>query len=182
MNNNNIRNITNLENLKELRSLSFRNNNISEIKQSIKGLTKLEHLDLSGNTKITKIPDFMNEMESLIVLKLANCSIKEFSEEVARFFWMEQNYRYFSDYSQNDVRYYENTHREMASSNNQLYKKFVNWILKFKPTMLELEVSYRDIVRFERSTSKRAIRNWKATKNFKKWLFNKKQTSITTFI
>ena len=181
MNNNKIRSIKNIEKLKELRSVSFRNNNISEI-QEIKECTKLEHLDLSGNTKIGKIPGFMNEMESLTVLKLANCSIKEFSEEVARFFWNEQNYRYFSDYSQDDVRYYESTHREMASSNNQLYKKFVNWIFKFKPAMLELNVTYRDIVRFERSTSKRAIRNWKATKDFKKWLFNKKQTAITAFL
>jgi len=170
-----------LEKLKELRSVSFRNNNISEI-QEIQGLTKLEHLDLSGNTKISKIPGFMNEMESLTVLKLANCSIKEFSEEVARFFWDEQNYRYFSDYSQDDVRYYESTHRELASSNNQLYKKFVKWILKFKPTMLKLEVSYRDIVKYERSTSKKAIRSWKATIDFKKWLLNRKQTSITGFM
>ena len=181
MNNNKIRSIQNIEKLKELRSVSFRNNIISEI-QEIKELTKLEHLDLSGNTKIGKIPGFMNEMESLTVLKLANCSIKEFSEDVARFFWDEQNYRYFSDYSQDDVSYYESTHRELASSNNQLYKKFVEWILKFKPAMLKLEVSYRDIVMYERSTSKRAIRNWKATKDFNKWLFNKKQTSITAFI
>jgi len=181
MNNNKIRSIKTLEKLKELRSVSFRNNSISEI-QEIKKLTKLEQLDLSGNTKITKIPDVMNEMESLRVLKLANCSIKEFSEEVSRFFWDEQNYRYFSDYSQDDVRYYESTHRDFASSNNQLYKKFVVWILKFKPTMLKLEVSYINIVRFERSTSKRAIRNWKATKDFKKWLFNKKQTSIAAFL
>ena len=182
MNNNKIKSIKNIEKLNELRSVSFRNNNISEINQNIKCLTKLEQLDLSGNTKIAKIHGFMNEMESLTVLKLANCSIKEFPEEVARFFWSEQNYRYFSDYSQDDVSYYESTHREMASSNNQLYKKFVNWLFKFKPAMLELEVTYRDIVRFERSTSKRAIRNWKATKDFKKWLFNKKQTSITAFL
>jgi len=181
MNNNKIRDIKTLEKLKELRSVSFRNNNISEI-QEIKELTKLEHLDLSGNTKIGKIPGFMNEMESLKVLKLANCSIKEFSEEVARFFWSEQNYRYFSGFSQEDVRYYESTHREMASSNNQLYKKFVDWIFKFKPTMLDLEVSYRDIVRYESSTSKKAIWNWKATKEFKKWLFNKQQTSISSFM
>ncbi|MHA1255853.1 MAG: leucine-rich repeat domain-containing protein [Promethearchaeota archaeon] len=181
MNNNKIRNIKNIEKLRELRSVSFRNNNISEI-QEINELTKLEHLDLSGNTKINKIPGFMNEMESLKVLKLANCSIQEFSEEVARFFWSEQNYRYFSGFSRDDVRYYESTHREMASSNNQLYKKFVDWLLKFKPTMLELEVSYRDIVRYERSTTKRAIWNWKATKEFKMWLFNKYQTSITAFL
>jgi len=181
LNNNKIKSIKNLEKLKKLRLVLFRNNIISEI-QGIEGLTKLEHLDLSGNTKISKIPDFLNKMESLIVLKLSNCSIKEFSEEVSRFFWIEQNYRYFSDYSHDDVRYYESTHREIASSNNQLYKKFVKWILKFKPTMLELEVSYRDIVRYERSTSKKAIWNWKATKEFKKWLFNKKQTSITAFL
>jgi len=181
MNNNKIKNIKNLDKLKELRYVSFRNNNIFEI-EGIEGLPNLEHLDLSGNTKISKIPDFMNEMESLKVLKLANCSIKDFSEEVSRFFWMEQNYRFFSDYSQDDVRYYENTHRENASSNNQLYKKFVDWILKFKPAMLELEVSYEDIVRYERSTSKKAIWNWKATKDFQKWLFNKKQTSITAFM
>jgi len=181
MNNNKIRDIKPLEKLKELRSVSFRNNNLSEI-QEIQELTNLEHLDLSGNTKITKIPDFLNEMESLLVLKLANCSLKEFSEEVSRFFWMEQNFRYFSDFSQGDVRYYENTHREKSGSNNQLYKNFVNWILKFKPAMLELGVTYRDIVKFERSTSKRAIRNWKATRAFNKWLFNKKQTSITAYL
>ena len=181
MNNNQIKSIESLDKLKELRYVSFRNNNISEI-QDTEGLTKLEHLDLSGNTKISKIPSFMNEMESLKVLKLANCSIKEFSEEVSRFFWMEQNYRYFSNYSQDDVRYYENTHREKASSNNQLYKKFVDWILKFKPAMMKLEVSYRDIVKYERSTSKKAIWNWTATKDFQKWLFNKKQTSIAAFI
>ncbi|MBY9020436.1 MAG: leucine-rich repeat domain-containing protein [Candidatus Lokiarchaeota archaeon] len=181
LNNNKIRSIKNLDKLKELREVSFRNNNITEI-ENIEGLTKLEHLDLSGNTKIYKIPDFMNDMESLTVLKLANCSIKEFSEDVAKFFWNDQNYRYYSDYSQADVSYYERTHREKASSNNQLYKKFVKWVLKFKSAMLELDISYKDLVIYERSTSKRAIWNWKATNDFKRWLFNKKQTSITAFM
>jgi len=98
MNNNKIKSIKNLEKLTELRSIIFRNNSLSEI-QDIKGLTKLHHLDLSGNSKISKIPDSLNELESLAVLKLANCSIKEFSEEVSKFFWNNQNYRYFSDYS-----------------------------------------------------------------------------------
>jgi len=181
LNNNKIKSIKNLERLKKLHHISIRNNNISEI-NDITGLTQLELLDLSGNTKINKIPDFLNEMESLLVLKLANCSLKEFSEEASKFFWMEQNFRYYSDFSQEDVRYYENTHREKCGSNNQLYKNFVKWILKFKPAMLEIGVTYRDIVRFERSTSKRAIRNWKATRAFNKWLFNKKQTSIAAFM
>ncbi|MHA1473366.1 MAG: leucine-rich repeat protein, partial [Promethearchaeota archaeon] len=181
MNNNKIKSIKNLEKLTELRSIIFRNNSLSEI-QDIKGLTKLHHLDLSGNSKISKIPDSLNELESLAVLKLANCSIKEFSEEVSKFFWNNQNYRYFSDYSHEDVSYYESTHRDKASSNNQLYKRFVEWILKFKSAMLELEVSYRDIVGYERSTNKKAIWNWKATIDFKKWLLNKNQTSITAFM
>jgi hypothetical protein len=181
MNNNRINHVKNLDKLKELQYVSLRNNNLSEI-QGFKELTNLEHLDLSGNSNISIIPDSMNEIQSLKILKLHNCQIKEFSEEVSNFFWDEQNYRYFSDFSNDDVRYYESTHRENASSNGQLYKKFVEWILKFKPAMLNLKVSYRDIVMYENSTSKKAIWNWKATNEFKKWLFNKQQTSITAFM
>jgi len=181
INNNKINHIKNLDKLKELQYVSLRNNNLSKI-EGFEELTNLEHLDLSGNINISKIPDSIHEMQSLKILKLQNCHIKEFSEVVSNFFWDEQNYRYFSDFSPDDVKYYESTHKEKARSNGQLYKKFVKWILKFKPAMLELKVPYRDIVLYERSTSKRAIWNWKATKEFKKWLFNKQQTSITAFI
>ena len=181
MNNNKINQIINLDNIKGLQYLSFRNNALSEI-QGFEELINLEHLDLSGNIKISKIPDSIHEMQSLKILKLNNCQIKEFSEVVSNFFWDEQNYRYFSGYCQDDIKYYESTHKDRARSKGMLYKKFVEWVLYFKPVMLELNVSYRDIVEYERATSKKAIWNRNATKDFKKWLFNKKQTSIVSFM
>ena len=111
LNNNRISQIEGLENLKKLQSLSLRNNLISEI-QGFDELTNLEYFDLSGNKKINEIPETLNNSQSLKILKLSNCNIESFSDSVSRFFWMEQNYRFFSNYSQDDVRYYEKNHRQ----------------------------------------------------------------------
>jgi len=115
------------------------------------------------------------------VVKLANCSIKKYSESVSRFFWMEQNYRYYSNYNPEDVRYYERTHSGKATSNNQLYKHFVKWLFKFKKLMKDHELEYEDLENFERNENKHAIWGGKLTADFKKWIFNKKQTKITSF-
>lgn len=181
MNNNKINYITDLDSLKKLEYLSFRNNNLSEI-QGFAELINLEHLDLSGNIKISKIPDSIHEMQSLKILKLNNCQIKEFSEVVSNFFWDEQNYMYFSDYSQDDIDYYESSHKEKARSKGRLYKKFVEWVLNYKPVLLEFKLTYKDIVTYETSTGKKAIWNWSPTKDFKRWLFNRSQTLITSFL
>ena len=154
---------------------------ISEI-QGFDELPNLEYFDLSGNKKINKIPETLNNSQSLKILKLSNCNIENFSDSVSRFFWMEQNYRFFSNYSQDDVRYYEKTHIGKATSNNQLYKHFVKWVLKFKSIMLELKISYGDLEKYESITNKSAIWGGKATNEFKKWLYNKKQTTITSFM
>jgi len=178
--NNQINQIKGLNQLKELRRLSLRNNNISTI-TGFEKLSKLEYVDLSGNKDITEIPETLNELPALKVLKLANCGIKKYSESVSRFFWMEQNYRYYSDFNPQDVMYYERTHRAKAASNNQLYKQFVKWLFKFKRLMRENKLSYEDIENFERSENKHAIWGGKVTIDFKKWVFDKKQTKITSF-
>jgi len=181
LNNNRISQIEGLENLKKLQSLSLRNNLISEI-QGFDELPNLEYFDLSGNKKINKIPETLNNSQSLKILKLSNCNIENFSDSVSRFFWMEQNYRFFSNYSQEDVRYYEKTHIGKAGSDNQLYKHFVKWVLKIKSIMLELKITYGDLEKYERISTKNAIWGGKATIEFKKWLYNKKQTTITSFM
>ena len=178
--NNQINQIKSLNQLKELRKLSLRNNNLSEI-TGFEKLTKLEYLDLSGNKDITEIPETLNDLPTLKVLKLANCGIKKYSESVSRFFWMEQNYRYYSDYTPEDVMYYERTHNGKAASNNQLYKHFVKWLFKFKTLMNDHELTYEDLENFERTENKHAIWGGKVTTDFKRWLFNKKQTKITSF-
>jgi len=178
--NNQINQIKGLNQLKELRKLSLRNNNITKI-TGIEKLLKLEYLDLSGNRDLTEIPETLNEIPTLKVVKLANCSIKKYSESVSRFFWMEQNYRYYSNYNPEDVRYYERTHSGKATSNNQLYKHFVKWLFKFKKLMKDHELEYEDLENFERNENKHAIWGGKLTADFKKWIFNKKQTKITSF-
>ncbi|GAG75369.1 unnamed protein product, partial [marine sediment metagenome] len=49
---------------------------------------------------------------------------------------MNQNYRYFSGYSQRDKDFYEAAYERVASSNNKLYKHFVEWVLRMKDLML----------------------------------------------
>jgi hypothetical protein len=178
--NNHINSINGLDSLKKLQKLSLRNNHISEIRV-LKKLSTLKYLDLSGNSKIEKIPDFLNELHFLDVLKLEKCGIKHFSANIAKFFWMGQNYRYYTNYTADDIRYYEQTHKRKASSNNQLYKHFVLWLNKMKSLMKKQNFTYQDMDNFENFTQKRAIWAGKTTKDFDKWLFYKFQRKITEF-
>jgi len=178
--NNQVAHIKGLDNLKKLQKLSLRNNNISKI-EGIDKLSNLKHLDLSGNKGIEEIPESLNKLPELKVLKLENCGIRRFSENISDFFWMGRNYRYFVDYSQYDVRYYERTHRRKASSNNQLYKHFLLWLFKIKSLMKNQNITYQDIESFENATRKSAVWSGRMTNDFKNWLFNKPQMKITEF-
>ena len=179
--NNQIKKFCGLEELNNLEILIVRNNNLSNIKALV-GLTKLKYLDLSGNHNITEIPEFFNDLNELNTLKLENCGIIKFSNSIARFFWMGQNYRFYKGYSNGDVKYYERTHKRKAASNGQLYKHFVVWQIKLKKLMIENKINHKDIEIFEMSTGKNAIWNGKLTFDFKKWLFYKPQTKITSFL
>ena len=181
LNNNRITNINGLENLKNLQKLFLRNNKISEIK-GLENLRNLKHLELSGNTNITEIPESLNELPALKNMKLWDCKIKKFSDSTSKFFWMNQNYRYYSAYTQKDKEYYERTHNSLASSNNKLYKHFVQWVFKMRELMKEENFSHEDIEKFENEISKNAIWSGRATNDFKKWLSDKSQTKITSFL
>lgn len=180
INNNRIISIEELENNPNIHSLSLRNNRISEFK-GLKRFMNLKHLDLSGNNNITEIPEVLNELPTIETVKLWNCNLKKFSKSTEKYFWMNQNYRYFSGYSQRDKEFYETAFERIASSNNKLYKHFVQWVLRMKDLMLGHKFTYRDIQRFETETLRNAIWSGRVTHDFEKWLLNKSQTKISSF-
>lgn len=178
---NQISEIKGLENLTNLKVLRLKNNFISEIK-GLNNLKKLEILDLSNNFNITEIPENLNDLTSLKIFKLTGCPIKDFSDSASRFFWTNQNYRYYSNYTNSDVKYYEKTHKGKALANNKLYKSFVKWVFKIRSLRSTFRFSYDDIEIFESNTLKSAIHSGKLTSAFKKWLNDRYQTRITSFI
>ncbi|UCD01216.1 MAG: leucine-rich repeat domain-containing protein [Promethearchaeota archaeon] len=178
---NNISEIKGLENLKNLRKLNLRNNLITQIK-GIDLLKKLEYIDLSGNINISEIPDILNDLPDLKTIKLSGCRINKFSDAVSKFFWMGDNYRCYTKYIIEDIEYYEKHHKGKAKSNNKLYKNFVKWLFKLSSLRKEYKFSYRDIKSFESETDLKAIWSGKLSVAFKKWLIDKKQKKITSFI
>ena len=181
LSNNKISEMKGFEKFTNLRILTLRNNLISDI-INIENLVKLEVLDLSYNANISEIPDFLKDMPSLKTLKLTGCKIKSFSDSVAKFFWMGQNYRSYSKYSTKEVEYYESTHSGKATGKNKPYKRFIEWLFKLRDFMKDLKFSFKDITVFENKTEKCAIQSGKPTKTFKKWLLDRCQTKITSFI
>ncbi len=181
LNNNEITKVEGLENLKRLEKLFLRDNRIIKIDGLI-NLINLKHIDLSNNPTITEIPEILNDLPALETIKLWNCNIKKYSESTEKFFWMNQNYRFFTGYNEDDKNFYENSYNRVASSDNKLYKKFVEWLLKIRHLMLQNKFSYQEIYRFNEETSKNAIWSGRVTNDFKKWLDNKRyQRRITSF-
>ena len=169
---NKISNIKGLDGFTNLRILNLKKNCISEIK-NINILKKLEILDLSYNVHISEIPESLNELSSLQKIKLRGCRIKKFSESVARFFWMEQNYRSYSNYTNREVSYYEKTHKGKAMFQNKLFKRFVNRLFKFRILMRVYKFSFSDIDDFETKTGKPALYLKKPTFAFYMYLFDR---------
>jgi len=178
---NRITNLKGIEKLKNLKKLSLKNNYIERI-EWLEGLINLEFLDLSGNLNIEKIPDFLNELPILKTVKLTGCRIKKFSESVSHFFWMGQNFRYYTEYTQEDIKFYEKTHKSKAGINGRLYKNFVKWIFKLMKMMKKCNFDYSDIKNFEKKTNLHAMHSGKPIKPFLRYLDDKKQTRITRFL
>ncbi|KKK42096.1 hypothetical protein LCGC14_1840820 [marine sediment metagenome] len=181
LDNNQVTNVEGLKHLKDLHTLYLRNNKISEIK-GFENFTSLNYLDLSGNSKITEIPDSLNNIPALKTFKLWNCSIRKFSEASSKFFWMNQNYRFYSGYTQTDKIYYEKTHKNKSSSTNGLFKQFVVWVIKIRKIMKEEKFTYSEIEKFEIETTQNALWWVRTTKSFKLWLNDRAQMRITEFI
>jgi hypothetical protein len=180
LSNNQIMKIEGLENLKNLKKLNLKNNYIKDI-EGIEELKKLEKLDLSGNMEIREIPEFLDNMDSIKMLKLTNCRISEFPKSVSRFFWMGQNYRNYPEYTEQDVEYYEKYHKSNATTNGRLYKNFVKWLFKLRAQMKEFRFSYKDIKKFETKNLGKAIPTGTATKTFLTFLDERYQLRITQF-
>ncbi|MHA2472116.1 MAG: leucine-rich repeat domain-containing protein [Promethearchaeota archaeon] len=181
LNNNRIKDLEGITNLKKLEGLYLRNNLLTSL-SGMRNLLNLKSLDLSGNPNIIEIPEFFNDFSSLTKLKLWNCNIKNFTESTSKFFWMDQNYRYYTGYSQRDKDIYERTHGKPASQNNALYKHFVQWVFKMRRLMLEKGFTLTDIENFNSDTLQKAIWSGTTTLLFRKWLFNKPQKKITDFL
>ncbi len=181
LNNNNITRIEGLEHNTNLEKLFLRNNRIIEMK-GLKPLRNLKHIDLSNNPTITEIPEILNELPILKTIKLWNCNINKYSRSTEKIFWMNQNYRFFTGFNEDDVNFYENSYSGDAKSENKLYKKFVEWLLKMKSLMAKYKFLYEDINNFNEETSKNAIWSGRVTNDFRKWLdWKKHQRKITSY-
>lgn len=178
---NRISKIEGLNHLENLKKLSLKNNLIDEIK-GIEELNNLEHLDLSWNTGIKVIPDILNDMPSLTNLKLTGCRITDFSKSIEKFFLMNQNFRYWTNYNQIDIDYYEKHHKSRYGVDERLYKHFVRWLLKIHSYMIEYNFNYDDLKKFEEKTLSFVFNSGKPSASFLLYLFNKPQTRITSFL
>ena len=179
--NNRITEIKGLENLINLKRLNLRNNYIEKI-EGLDELKNLELLDLSGNIDIQEIPESLIKIPNLKTVKLTGCRINKFSKSVSHFFWMGQNFRNYTEYTQEDILYYEKTHSSKASNSGRLYKNFLKWLFKLKETMKNYDFNYKDIVKFEQKSQINALFSGKPTKPFLKYLFSRFQTKITSFL
>lgn len=178
---NRITNLKGLEKLKNLKRLLLKNNYVERI-EWLEGHNDLEFLDLSGNINIEKIPESLNKLTNLKTVKLTGCRIKEFSESISHFFWMGQNFRCYTEYTQEDIKLYEKTHKSKAGINGRFYKNFVKWLFKLRKSMKKCNFNYSDIKNFEKKTNLHAIHSGKPIKPFLKYLDDKKQTRITAFL
>ena len=181
LSNNRITEIKGLDRLKNLKKLTLKNNYIEKI-DGIEELKNLELLDLSGNINIKEIPECLNELPLLKEVKLTGCRIGAISDSVLRYFWMGQNFRYYTDYTDEEVKYYEKIYSSRARANNRLYKNFVKWLLKVRAQMVNFSFDFKDIKRYEQKNSINALRSWNPTTSFLKFLDDKKQLRITKFL
>ncbi|MHA1670625.1 MAG: leucine-rich repeat domain-containing protein [Promethearchaeota archaeon] len=181
LNNNKIYNIEILHNLDSLKYLSLRNNLISKVDGTI-SLPSLEILDLSENRELEEIPEWLNSLPSLNTVHLMNCNLKKFSNSTSHYFWSNQNYRFYSNYTLEDIEYYESHYKRKSISHNQCYKYFVIWLLKMKDLMKYYKFKYEDLYKFEGVTKKKSIWSGRLTNEFIKWLDNKNQMKITDFL
>jgi Leucine-rich repeat (LRR) protein len=181
LSNNRITEIKGLERLENLKKLNLKNNYIRKI-EGIDKLKNLEWLDLSGNINIKEIPESLNDLPCLKVIKLVGCRIANFSESISRYFWMGQNFRYFTGYNIEEVQYFEKNYISRARVNNRLYKKFVKWLLKVRAQMVDFNFNYKDIEIYEKKSFKMALRAGTPTRSFLNYLDDKKQLRITKFL
>jgi len=178
---NRITKIKGLEYLKNLRILNLKDNYIEKI-EGLDQLKNLEFLDLSGNINIKEIPESLIDIPNLKTVKLTGCRINKFSKSVSHFFWMGQNFRNYTEYTQEDIIYYEKTHSSKASNSGRLYKNFVKWLFRLKAVMKKYNFNHKDIVKFEQKTDLNAFYSGKPTKPFLKYLFDRLQMKITSFL
>ena len=181
LSNNRITEIKGLDRLENLKKLNFKNNYLGKI-EGIDKLKKLERLDLSGNLNIKEIPESLNALPCLKEVKLVGCRIGNYSDSISRYFWMGQNFRYYTDYSNEEVQYFEKNYTSRARANNRLYKKFVKWVLKVREQMVVFNFNYKDIEKYEMKSSKNALSAGAPTRSFLKYLDDKKQLRITKFL
>ena len=181
LNNNKITKVEGLKDLKSLEILFLRYNRITEI-EDLKNLNNLKYIDLSNNPTLTEIPTNLNDLPALETVKLWDCNINKFTKSTEKFFWMNQNYRFYSNYTEEDKQFYENSYSGVASTNNKLYKQFVVWLLRMKQYMQDYKFSYQDIYKFNEESSKNAIWSGRVTNDFKRWLNQQRyQKKITSY-
>ncbi|MFW9896312.1 MAG: leucine-rich repeat domain-containing protein [Candidatus Thorarchaeota archaeon] len=180
LSNNRLRKIRGFDKFTNLKKLILKNNYIERI-EGLDNLKNLQLLDLSGNINIQEIPDILGTLPHLKTVKLAGCRISGFSDSVSQFFWMGQNFRYYPDYSPEEINLYEANHASRASINGRLYKNFVKWLFKLRETMKIFGFTSDDIIEYQKKTELNALHSVKPTKAFLHYLDDKKQRRISEF-
>ena len=94
---------------------------------------------------------------------------------------MGQNFRYYTQYTDKDINYYEKTHSSKASNNGRLYKNFVKWLFKLHAIMKQFKFNYDVIEKFEKKTETNALWSGKLTSAFLKFLDDRYQKRIIDF-
>ncbi len=184
INNNLIQNINLLCQFPELEEVYLRNNRIQN-DINFNAFPKVKYLDLSKNQQLTEIPLSIANLRYLEKVKVWNCNIRKFNKNTADYFWNFQNYRYFKGFTQEDILYYERTHKSKAQSHvdNGLYKAFCKWLINMKKRMQKFNFSYEDIRDFEVSNPEiNPIWSGRLTNAFRAWLDLRYQKKITDFL
>ena len=83
LNGNKLTQIPALDNLVNLRRIYLRDNNLTAVPEGLKNLPRLTDIDLSGNSKIKEVPEWLAKKEGLEHLSFSRTSIIRLPEDLS---------------------------------------------------------------------------------------------------
>ena len=83
LNDNKLTQIPTLDNLVNLRKIYLRDNNLTAVPEGLKNLPRLTDIDLSGNSKIKEVPEWLAKKEGLEHLSFSRTSIIRLPEDLS---------------------------------------------------------------------------------------------------
>ena len=83
LNGNKLTQIPSLDNLENLRRIYLRDNNLTAVPEGLKNLPRLTDIDLSGNSQIKEVPEWLAKKEGLEHLSFSRTSIIRLPEDLS---------------------------------------------------------------------------------------------------